>query len=144
MFATDSEKTKKYFAYEKAKNVREFKKIYGGGVLGYSDIYSFGNSTQFTGLAGSEYLDYTLNLENKLKEYLNEIPESVVYSVIPVLRWQYTTGEYKSLSISNSIKITRDTNRNLLAKRIIFDITNTLFLYDLQGLDIELLIMGRP
>jgi len=34
---------KKLLAYEKAKKVKEFKKMYKGGYLGYSQIHHFGN-----------------------------------------------------------------------------------------------------
>ena len=144
LFQNDPEFHKKYQALHKSKAVNAFKKVYGGGILGYSDIKFFGNVSQFIELAGLEYLQFIDNLENKLNEYLNEIPENVVFSLLPVLRWQYINGEHNSLSISESIKITRDTDRILLAKRILLNISETLRIYELQGLDIELIMMGRP
>lgn len=64
--------------------------------------------------------------------------------MLPVLKWQYTKGEYRSVSISNSIKVTRNSDCSLLAEAVLHDITETLLNYDLQGLDIELILMGRP
>lgn len=143
-FSSDPEFTQNYLEYQKAKSVQEFKKIYKGGFFGYSDIKLFGNVSQYNQLMGPEFYQFKDNLENKFKDYLNEIPENIIFSVLQVLRWQFASGEYRSLSISNSIKITRNSNRRFLAEAILQDITETLLLYDLQGLDIELIMMGRP
>jgi len=131
---------------QKSKGVKDFKKIYGGGYLGYTHVYNLGNVSQLS-VEGSQILSEIkggVKFEHNLKSYLNEISENVVYSVLPVLKWQYATGEYQSLSISNSIKITRDTDRSLLAERIITDVRETLLVYELRDTDIELLLMSRP
>ena len=104
----------------------------------------FGNVSQFTQLIGLELQQFQANLEIKLKFYLNEIPENIIFSVLPLLKWQYTSGEYRSLSISKSIKVTRNSNCSLLAEVILHDINETLLNYDIQDLDVELIMMGRP
>ena len=141
---SDLDFTQNYIDYKKAKSVEEFKKTYKGGFFGYSDLKHFGNVSQFTQLTGLEHNQFQDNLENKIKDYLNEIPENIIYSVLPVLKWQYSSGDYKSLSISNSIKITRKSDRSLLAETVLHDISETLLNYNIQGLDIELIMMGRP
>lgn len=75
-----------------------------------------------------------------------DIPENITYSILPVLRRQdiTTSGSYESITISNSIKITRFTSCNLLAEKVFMSLTDKLYIYNLRGVSIELFIMGRP
>jgi hypothetical protein len=132
------------FYKNQEKDIKEFKNLYGGGYLGYTHIHNFGNISQFIELTFTDYIQYSDNLETKLKDYLNEIPDSVTYSVIPALRWQHSNGSYHSITVTESIKITKHISRKLLAERLVKDIYNTLLEYDLRDLDIELYMMGRP
>ena len=125
------------------KELKEFKKAYGGGYLGYNHIHNFGNVSQFYQFS-THLLHFIDNLILKLKDYVNEIPENVTYSVLPVLRWQYSNGEYRSLTITSSIKINREIYLNLLAEKLLWDISETLIKYDLRDADLELFLMGRP
>lgn len=84
------------------------------------------------------------NLESKLKDYVNIIPETETYSILPVLRWEYSEKEYRSLSISESVKITKNISIKLLAEQISHDIKDMLREYSLRDADLELIIMGRP
>ena len=87
---------------------------------------------------------YANSLESKFKFYLNEIPENVTDSILPFLRWEYSYGDYKSYTISSSIKITRWSKSSLLVNRIISSLKNALSKYSLRGKDIDLFLMGRP
>ena len=109
LLATDLEFRNKYFAYQKNKELKEFKKIYKGGYLGYNNVYHFGNVSELINLTNLEHKAIYENLVSKLTDYLNDIPEKVVYSVLPVLRWQYVSGDYQSITVARSIKITRET-----------------------------------
>ena len=111
--------------------------------MGYNHINNLGNVSQFYE-SSKLTLHYIDNLIEKLKIYVNEIPENVIFSVLPVLRWQYSTGEYRSLSLSDSIKIIRSISLNLLAEKILWDIAETLLEYDLRDADLELYLMSRP
>jgi len=127
---------------EKAIAIKNFKKNYKGGYLGYNQVHHFGNAREFAEILEKGYsLD---KLELKLHGYLNEIPEDVIYSVLPVLRWEYSNGDYKSISITQSIKISRGTSRKLLAKKICFCIKDAISIYDIQSNDIDLFMMSRP
>ena len=54
---------------------------------------------------------------------MNEIPENIIYSILPILRWQIgKTGEYKSTTVAQSIKVTRGTSQELLAESITISI----------------------
>jgi len=61
-----------------------------------------------------------------------------------VVRWQDSRGEYRSLTLSKSIKLTRDTNLKLLAKKIDIDLTEILLLYELADTNIDFYLLIRP
>jgi len=86
LLPTDTKFRNKYLAYERNKSLKEFQKIYKGGYLGYRDIHHLGNVSNLVDLSDPAALSYWRTLTAKLNEYLNEIPENVVYSVLPVLR----------------------------------------------------------
>src|SRR5258706_115535 len=82
------------------KQLKEFKKAYGGGYLGYTHIYNFGSVTQFTSYSSELEVEACReNLISKLKDYLYVIPETETYSILPVIRFEHSEKEYKSLSI---------------------------------------------
>jgi hypothetical protein len=88
---------------------------------------------------------YQLELENKINDYLNDIPDNITYTILPVIRSQYPNDEYKTVTITKkSIKITRDTSRKLLTKKIIRDVLKAVFIYDLKGTGMVLYVLGRP
>ena len=127
------------------KQLKDFKKAYGGGYLGYTHIYNFGNIIQFTSYSNDlEFETCKANLESKLKDYVYVIPETETFSILPVLRWHLSEGEFRSLTISDSIKINKNINIYKLAETIIYDIKNIFYKYNLIQGDLELYIMGRP
>ena len=67
--------------------IKDFKKVYGGGYLGYSHVYNLGNVSY---LINSENINsienYIKSLKPELNLYLNEIPENITYSILPLLR----------------------------------------------------------
>jgi hypothetical protein len=140
------------------REIKNFKKAYGGGYLGYTKIQDLGSITQFvdTEIINSEgdyrimsilnpsYLEKLKILSIKLKDYTLEIPEDWTYSILPVLRWETANEKFNSVSISDSIKITRDINTDLIAENLIHDTLNMLREYSLRDLDLNLLILGRP
>jgi len=132
---------------EKAIAVKEFKKNYKGGYLGYTDTYNLGNIALF-GLGGNlaikEFSGLAYELELKLKDFLSLIPENIIYSILPVLRWEFYTGVIKTITITKSTKITRFTSSSLLAKKIILAIQESLNTYKLTDTDIDIYLMSRP
>jgi len=128
----------------KKKALKEFKNKYKGGYLGYNHIYHFGNIVEFGHLLDQKFQDYYYNLEEKITEYLDEIPERITYCILPVLRWETVSGELNSITITSSIKITRDISKSFLARRISNAIFDKLNEYHLRDLDIDLFLMGRP
>ena len=150
----------------KKKHQRDFKKAYGGGFLGYDYIYNFGLVSNIIGTADTsklqldedihkahEELNLFLNknrlekIENlkfKLKDYIYVLPETETWSILPVVRWESSVDQYQSFSISESIKITKDIDINLLADTLVWDLTKIIDEYSLKDADLELYIMGRP
>ena len=133
----------KSLVIEKIKAVKEFKNKFKGGYLGYNKIHHFGNISNYTNLVDMAYLDYSLILENKIKEYLDEIPENMIFSVLPIFRWQDSDGEYKSITLTNAIKVTRYTSR-YFKKKILHSIQEALQKYDIRNLDIDFFLLSRP
>jgi hypothetical protein len=71
----------------KEEAIKNFIKTYGGGYLGYTHTRNLGSVSALIHSENKYDLDkYIENLENKLKEYLKEIPENVTYSILLVLR----------------------------------------------------------
>jgi len=68
----------------------------------------------------------------------------MTYSILPVLKMKDAVGNFKSITISDSIKITRFTSCKLLTKKIVYSILDALLNYNIQDSDIDLFIMGRP
>ena len=151
-------KTEKYKLELKsmhAQELKKFKKAYGGGYLGYTKIHNLGNVSQFVDkidtsnvqldvdpmeafkqvnlMSKNKNLENLENLKCKLTEYVLEIPENVTYSILPVLRWESSKGFLNSRSISDSIKIIRNININLIAEKIISDILDNILEYNLRG-----------
>lgn len=141
---TESDKAEPSFSLA----IKEFKKTHKGGYLGYLGynlIHNFGNVSYVVDMSDLEYIkQYVKTLETKFKSYFNEIPEYMTYSIIPTLRRESENGDYKTISISNSIKINRYTSSSLLAEKVVHSILNALLIYSLKESNIELFIMGRP
>jgi len=83
VFTTDSE----VISQEKSLALDEFKKIHKGGYLGYTNIYSFGDISEFFDAYSYSLMDkYLEDLGSKIIVYLKEKPENITYSILPVLR----------------------------------------------------------
>jgi len=126
------------------KHLRDFKKAYGGGYLGYNHISKLGNISQFKTIKNSLGLYENSNLDYKLKDYIYEIPETETWSILTVLRWEHSGGQYRALTLSESIKINKNVSTGLLAETIIYDIQKLFSKYNLVDGDLELYMMGRP
>jgi len=81
---------------------------YSGGYLGYLNISNFGD-VSILNMAGTETesknIIYNLSceLENKISDYLSDIPDGITYSILPVLRSKHPNGEYKTVTIKKKI-----------------------------------------
>jgi len=142
---SDLESDKTEFNLIKEQAISKFKKTYGGGFLGYTLIHSLGSVSYLINSESANFIEiYIKFLVPKIKIYLNEIPENVTYSILPVLRREQENGKFKTVTTTKSIKITRFTSCDLLAKRIVHSLLNILLIYNIKDNDIELLIIGRP
>lgn len=91
-----------------------------------------------------KFQDYYFKLEQKIINFLDEIPERVTYCVLPVLRWETANGEYNSVTVTSSLKITKRISKSFLARRISNAIHDKIHEYHLRDLDIDLFLKGRP
>ena len=123
------------------QSLKKFKKVFGGGYLGYKNVEHFGSIF----FDPKDKISYTIaNLDNKLIENLNNIPDTVVYSVLPFIRWHTSKGNYQTLNTSKSIKINRNTSRKLIADKLVIDLNNMLKLYELADTNLDFYVMSRP
>jgi len=60
----------KEFYKNRDKAIKQFKKTYKGGYLGYNQIYHFGNITDFSHLSGKDFQINYLKIQGKIKEFL--------------------------------------------------------------------------
>lgn len=115
--------------------------------MGYNNVFNLGNMSDFINCNSLEahiLIGKESELETNLKVFLSEILENSSYSIIPILRYQVADNEYKSVTISKSIKITRYTSSSLLTKRLSLAIIDAISIYDLNDYDIDLFILSRP
>jgi hypothetical protein len=99
--------------------VKEFKKKYKGGYLGYNNVFSLGNISEFIDKNSLKTYDLTekeSELGIRLKIFLSELLENYSHSILPIIRYQVADNEYRSVTISKSIKLTRFTSSNLLTR----------------------------
>jgi hypothetical protein len=123
------------------KQLKEFKKAYSGGYLGYKNVFYLGTVVYDSKI---KHCFTITNFGNKIIEYLNEIPEDVIYSVLPFIRWHDSKGNYRTLSISKSIKINKNTSRKLIANKIEQELNETLKTYELANKTMDIYLMSRP
>lgn len=57
---------------------------YKGGYLGYNKIYHYSNIQDFYSLSNNAFSVYYENFKTKIENYLKEIPEDQIYSLLPV------------------------------------------------------------
>ena len=125
--------------------IKEFKKDYKGGYLGYNVVRNFGDIVPIIHQEKSLHLTQLVyNLLDNIKFYLNDIPENVLFSILPILKWKLTDGDYKTITISKSIKITRFSSPDVLLQRLILSIRTAVSIYILNVSNIDLLLIGRP
>ena len=112
-----------------------------GGYLGYKNVFYLGTVVYDSKIKG--YFTIT-NFEQKIIEYLNEIPEDVIYFVLPFIRWHDSKGNYRTLTISKSIKINKNTSKKLLANKLEQDLNEILKTYELANKTMDFYLMSRP
>ena len=84
------------------------------------------------------------NFDQKIIEYLSKIPLDIIYSVLPFIRWHDSKGNYRTLTISKSIKINKNTSKKLLANKLEQDLNEILKTYELANKTMDFYLMSRP
>lgn len=86
-------------------NPIKFKK----GVYGYKNIFDIGNA---------EELSSGTKLADKINIFISDLPDNSTYTVLPTFKYNNSSGDIKTLSLSDAIKITNKTSPKLLARKI--------------------------
>ena len=114
----------------------DLRKLIGGGYTSYKNVISLG------------YLNVLL--ENKpillknLFNYLEKLENNKCFTLLPVIRWiDDDTGFSKSITITNSIKITKFVDIDLLAERLNDSMFKAMNKYDVNNSNSELVLMNR-
>jgi hypothetical protein len=81
-FYSDQDSNKTDLSLVKAKAVKDFKNIYGDGYLGYSQIHNLGDVSYLINSDLFGFTEFIKNIEFKLKDYLNYIPENTTFSIL--------------------------------------------------------------
>ena len=143
-YSTFSENIEKLSDDNSNETKNKYKKTNREGYLGYNTVHNLGNVAYMINSTEPYFVELCINdLSQGLKLYLNDLPENTTFSVLPVLRWQLFNGDVKSITISNSIKLTRFTNSSLLAERIFYSLHNALIVYLIDAKEIDLLLLSR-
>lgn len=114
----------------------DLRKLIGGGYTSYKNVISLG------------YLNVLL--ENKpillknLFNYLEKLENNKCFTLLPVIRWiDDDTGFSKSITITNSIKITKFVDIDLLAERLNDSMFKAMNKYDVNNSNSEFVLMNR-
>jgi len=114
----------------------DLSKFIGGGYTSYKNVYSLGFLI--------ELLENKNIFVNNLTNYLENLEDNKTYTLLPVVRWiDDITGLTRSISISESFKVTKFVDIDLIYEKLNDYIIKALYRYDLINSNIELVLMNR-
>ena len=117
-------------------DLKGIKKVVLGGYMSYKNISSLGSLEELIS-------DRDLLIE-KLKEYLSNLDDNKVYTLLSVIRWiDDETGNSKGITTGLSLKITKNTDIKLLEKKFMLEIISNKMKYGISEYDCELLLLNR-
>lgn len=119
----------------KLANINGINKIVSSGYLSYNNLFILGFM--------QELIDNNAVLNNNLKDFLATLMPDKTYSILFVIRWSDHNGISKGVTAGNAIKVTNNTNLNILAKKITFEMVKNLMKYGISELDCEVVIVSR-
>jgi hypothetical protein len=85
-----------------------------------------------------------LLLKKFLNLFLSSIPDYTFYTILPVIKMYVPDAEFSSITLTNAIKVTKNTSVDLLGIKILQLIKNKFTFYNLDPQGVEAFIMGRP
>jgi len=115
---------------------KDLSKFIGGGYTSYKNVNSLGFLI--------ELLENKNIFVNNLTNYLENLEDNKTYTLLPVVRWiDDVTGLTRSISISESFKVTKFVDIDLIYEKLNDYIIKALYRYDLINSNIELVLMNR-
>jgi len=115
---------------------KDLTKIIGGGYTSYKNVLALG------------YLIELLNnkplLIKKLSNYISNLENDKTFTLLPIIRWiNEDTGLSNSITVSESIKISKLVDKELLADKISDSMRKSLYRYKVNQSNSELILMYR-
>jgi len=111
-------------------------KFIGGGYMSYKNVVTLGYLI--------ELIDNKPLFVNKLINYLANLDDNKTYTLLPVIRWiDEDTGLTQSISITESIKLTKFVDIDLIYEKINDYIIKAMYRYQVNNSNIELVLMNR-
>ena len=121
--------------YKKILN-KDLKNMIGSGYYAYKNIFSLGYLI--------ELIDNKTLFVNKLRIYLENLDDNKTYSLLPVIRWiDHDSGVSRSITINDSIKITKLVDINILLENLYNSMIKSLYKYDVNNSNSEFVLMNR-
>ena len=115
---------------------KDLKNMIGSGYFAYKNIFSVGYVI--------ELIDNKTFFMNKLRLYLENFDDQKTYSVLPVIRWiDDISGVSRSITINESMKITKFVDINILLENLSDSIINSMYRYEVNNCNSELVLMNR-
>ena len=115
---------------------KDLKNMIGSGYFAYKNIFSVGYLI--------ELIDNKTFFMNKLRLYLENFDDQKTYSVLPVIRWiDDISGVSRSITINESMKITKFVDINILLENLSDSIINSMYRYEVNNCNSELVLMNR-
>jgi len=115
---------------------KDLSKIIGGGYLSYKNIDSIGFI--------NDLLENKKLLIKKISNYLATLEIDKTYTILPVIRWiNDDTGLSNSITVSESLKINKLVDKELLANIFYKDMLKSAYKYNVINNNSEFMLMNR-
>ena len=129
------------FNYSKSANTinkfnKDLTKLTGGGYMSYKNVLSLGFLI--------ELIDNYPLLLKKIENFTSNLEDNKTYTLLPVVRWiDDDTGFTQSITISDSFKINKFVNINILAKNFQDAMNSANNKYSVGNFNAEFVLMYR-
>jgi len=129
------------FNYSKSANTinkfnKDLTKLTGGGYMSYNNVLSLGFLI--------ELIDNYPLLLKKIENFTSNLEDNKTYTLLPVVRWiDDDTGFTQSITISDSFKINKFVNINILAKNFQDAMYSANNKYSVGNFNAEFVLMYR-
>jgi len=122
--------------FENSSMNKDLTKIIGGGYTSYKNIEPIGFI--------NDLLNNKKLLIKKISNYLATLEIDKTYTILPIIRWiNDDTGLSNSITVSESLKINKLVDKELLANIIYKDLLKSAYKYNVINNNSEFMLMNR-